>query len=478
MYLSEYGVFGQTEVLNIPEIPDEDHGYSLFYSYYPYWNEDKDRCGIFLKQLDYYGRAGMILVEYNTTGAVYNDIESTSSLHGTTWGCCNLSVTEKTVRFCNLDPDGNITPINFFSYKCYTNSVRDNGIEREADTSKPMDLYSGKVATGSIHGAWPPAMYSTDRILREDPNLDRDFLAFPNTTWEEVSGQWMRRTSEADDVVLERAKTFADAYGVRFEMQEDMSTENDQFWFMWYHELYSMGTNGRALVGGVRKNGYTVYDRSGNLYILAEKVLNLADYDRDVYNREMHIWYIVHNSSKTEFLRYMIDKTDPNNFADVIICGRDSTYIYYVFNTNGGASKFKVNYKTGDLSTANFPMYYDIPIVGQYYRYNNKTYTKVRVYVPGYTVFSIPPADDNTYVWGYSIYICTYWTPYMTNSGGVAHSNDLLYVSLDHSEEGWVIYVPSPFTNDGSFGLAFHHGWNYGYPSYGGPGNNGFMNMS
>lgn len=502
LYRSYFGtdnIFGKTQIIDIPKSYNHS-GYCVFlpYNYSHSWN-DPDDAYMYL-----YSQDGItLLVNTAPEGMLMNVPTSLSGFTQSTWGNCwrDTEIIKRT--FCYVTDSGTIVPMEYFTDYCGCDTTYTNGIETAyyPDTGTNYDLFGGRMNNKSYYDFFPSPNVSTGLEVIcgaiESPWFDEDWASFPFAELRECYvGQYISEYQHkpADSDVLNHMRLFCNQFGLEYDYSEE--TEGASA----IGHSYCLNIQHWHMISGssIQKIGYVYRDRYGGVYIFCHKIMRVSyyDYDENRYRfLESHKWGKVEGSTLSNMYSYIAHYPEyapdiEKKIGHLLIAGRCDDYLIAATIISAGVvAKYKIDLKTGSMTAYDFPLYYDLPYVGnENFSVNGRQYRKVRVYVglywPTY-VYNMPEVDNDTYVLPVVPSFNTYWTPYIANIGGVAHTGDWVTVitsgTFQSSDTYWVIYVPQPLTNKfgiGGFVFASSNS-NSDYrvsPSYGGPGNNGFIN--
>lgn len=512
-YKSYFGIDNIFGKILLVDIPQESNGnYCWFRPYYSGesgsgWN-DPDDDYLYIEQRD----DVPLLVSITPIGKLMNvptanmDLEDTSR-YGQCWQ--DIDLYER--HLCYITDDGDIVELEYFKDIHAGISTWSNGKE-----TVTTDEYYANIAMSYIYGGKMlnrtgfdpfPGMYTTyglhnvEGLNPYSPWFDDDWNLFPDIELVVDDDYYFNigqvfllyKNTSVTQQLLSHLQSFCNRYGLDYHT-DDMGGGND----MWasarankYYKFTDEGWYTSSSYPTVQKRGYAYKDRYGNVYILVHKTMKISyysyDYETNVVSR-LHIWSVISDNENKQFYTYFSKYGGPygsqNNDGELIIIGRHDNYVLAGIRSGSTMSRHLINLKTGTMSEGSFPRYVELPYIGNAssFRIGNTTYTKARIYLgvdwSYYSSGDILPEDEGTYT--AVVPFNTYWTPYIANTGGVCHTGDLLTVisvnSSAYMPSKMVVYIPQVMTNTmGIGGFIFLSGQNTN-PSYGGPGENGFIN--
>lgn len=510
-YKSYFGIDNIFGKILLVDIPQENGGrYCWFRPYYigeSGWN-DPDDDYLYIEQRD----DVPLLVSITPIGKLMNVPSANTDLEDTSrFGQCWQDIDLYERHLCYITDDGDIVDLEYFKDIHAGISTWSNGIE-----TVTTDEYFANISMSYIYGGKMlhrtgfdpfPGMYTTFGLHNVgglnpySPWFDEDWNLFPDIElvvdedYYFNIGQVFLLYKDAPETqqLLTHLQAFCNRYGLDYHT-DDMGGGNDMWASARANKYYKFTDEGWYTSFSdpiVQKRGYAYKDRYGNVYILVHKTMQISyysyDYESNVVSR-LHIWSVISNNENKQFYTYFSkyggSYGSQNNDGELIIIGRHDNYVLAGIRSGNTMSRRLINLKTGTMSEGSFPRYVELPYIGNAssFRIGNTTYTKARIYLgvdwSYYSSGDILPEDEGTYK--AIVPFNTYWTPYIANTGGVCHTGDLLTVisvnSSAYTPSRMVVYIPQVMTNTmGIGGFIFLSGQNTN-PSYGGPGENGFIN--
>ena len=502
-YFGIDNIFGKSLVVDIPQSLDGE--YCWFYPYDPdssiQWNDPED------SYMYIYAKDSIpLLVKIASNGKMmnvpYSDYDFSESSYGACWRDTDLY--ERT--FCYVSDNGDIVPLDYFKdiytgNSSWTNGVEEDSIDEQSLNSIENDIYGGRMLNKGYYDTFPN-MDSTaggNKVYGVKPYsrwFDPDWDLFPNMELNTDDTEYyigqsftLDKTNETDKQVLNHLQTFCSQYNLTYYTEDfygdlmfaGAKTNKYYKWLDagWFSDSYNPT---------ISKIGYAYKDRYGTVYILTHKTLSASyysyDYEERVYS-EVHIWGIIlHNEFKsfyTYFNRWGGQYGQEDYKGELVIVGRYNNNILFGIRSGNTMSRNSVDLKTGVMTVANYPMYVELPYLGNTrFRIGSTSYSKARIYLgvnwSNYNADVIPPLDDDTFA--ITVPFEMYWTPCSANTGGVCHLNDLVAVTTISTFDNIniIVYIPQVMSNPTGLGGFFFLSGQSVNPAYGGPGENGFIN--